>query len=255
MSNTPSPASESSQPLAKGTMTFFEHLDELRSRLLRSIIVLVAAIVVAGIFTPQIIDYLREPYGRPLQILEPTGSVVIYFRVALMSGGILAIPFLTYQLFMFIAPGLTPREKNWVRLAIPAATGFFLLGVAFAWFIMLPAAFDFLAEFGGGSFETQWTAQSYFAFLTAVLFWLGVAFEMPIVFFVLARLGLVRPGTLIRSWRFAVVAIVVVAAVITPTVDPFNLLLVTAPLLGLYIISIFLVAVAARRIDKNIQSA
>jgi sec-independent protein translocase protein TatC len=233
-----------------GTMSFFDHLDELRSRLFRAVIALVVGMGVSLFFTSDIIAYLSSPYDAKLINPTPTGAVVMYFRVALMSGAILAIPFITYQLLMFVAPGLTKKERNWVLLAIPATTGFFLLGVAFAWFVMAPAAFDFLQTFQDDVFQDQWFAQEYFKFLTSLLFWIGVAFEMPVFMFVLARLGLIGPTGLIRNWRFAIVAITIISAIITPTVDPFNMILVIAPLLGLYVLSIGLVAIAARRVQR-----
>lgn len=228
-------------------MGLFEHFDELRSRLMRSLIAIVAATTISAIFTGQIITYLAGPYDGDLIILTPTGSVVMYFRVALMAGGILSIPYVTYQLFMFILPGLTRAEKRWVYMSIPATTLFFLLGVAFAWFAMVPNALYFLQTFQDDVFTDQWTAQEYFSFLTAVLFWIGVAFEMPIVFFVLGRLGVVNHRQLIEQWRLAVVVITIAAALITPTVDPFNMLLVMGPLLVLYALSILLVRFAVKR--------
>lgn len=227
-------------------MGFFEHFNELRVRLFRALLALIVTTILSSIFTGHIIEYLAQPYRGDLIILNPTGSVVMYFRVALMAGGILAIPYITYQLLMFIMPGLTAKERRWILLALPATTGFFLLGVAFAWFIMVPNALRFLQDFQDEVFVDQWTAQEYFSFLTSVLFWIGVAFEMPIIFFVLARMGLVGPRFLIQNWRIATVIITIVAAVITPTVDPFNMLLVMAPLLVLYGLSIVLVSMAAR---------
>jgi sec-independent protein translocase protein TatC len=171
----------------------------------------------------------------------------MYFRVALLMGAILAIPFITLQLFLFIAPGLNRKEKRWIYLALPATTALFMIGVAFAWFIMVPAALSFLRDFESGVFQAQWTAERYIAFLTSLLFWIGVSFEMPVIVFVLARLGIVGPKPLIRNWRLAVVAMTIVAAVITPTVDPFNMLLVVGPLLLLYILSIGLAVIAYPR--------
>jgi sec-independent protein translocase protein TatC len=173
--------------------------------------------------------------------------VVIYFRVALMAGAIAVMPYITFQLFMFIAPGLNRKEKRYIYRAIPATTGLFLTGVAFAWFIMVPAALAFLREFQSDIFRAEWNAEKYIPFLTTLLFWIGVAFEMPVVVYVLARLGILGPGPLIRNWRLAVVLCTVAAAVITPTVDPFNMLLVTAPLMILYLISIGLAAIAYPR--------
>jgi sec-independent protein translocase protein TatC len=230
-------------------MGFLEHLDELRTRLIRSALALAITTTLSVVFTGQVLRYLLTPYGmeEKLQILGPTESVVVYFRVALLSGAIIAIPYITWQLFGFILPGLTRQEKRWVLLALPGTTFFFLLGVAFAWFIMTPAALKFLAEFQSEVFVVEWTADAYIAFVTALLFWIGVAFETPLIFFVLARLGLVGPRALIRSWRIAVVATAVLAAIITPTIDPFNMALVMGPLLALYALSILLAAIAYRR--------
>lgn len=252
--STSTPPFEQDTPRLGYEMSIWDHLDELRSRLMRSVISIVAAFVVVLIFTEDIIRYLAKPYtdnGGTLLNLEPTGTIVMYFRVALMSAGIVAIPFITYQLLMFIMPGLHRQEKRWIYTALPFTTGFFLLGVAFAWFIMIPAAFEFLLNFQADVFENQWTAQRYFAFLTSILFWVGVSFEMPVILYVVARLGLVGQRALIENWRFAVVAIAVIAAVITPTVDPFNMMLVMAPLLVLYVISIGLVGIAERRFKQQ----
>lgn len=229
----------------------FDHLNELRMRLFRALIALFLGVMVSAVFTSRLLKYLIKPYGTELQVLGPTESVVIYFRVALMAGAILVIPYITYQVFMFIAPGLTRREKMYVYKALPATTGLFLMGVAFAWFIMVPTALSFLREFESDIFDARWTAERYIAFLTSILFWIGVAFEMPVVVFVFARLGILGPRVLIRNWRLAVVLITIVAALITPTVDPFNMLLVTAPLLALYLISIGMAAIAYPRALRN----
>jgi sec-independent protein translocase protein TatC len=228
-------------------LSLLDHLNELRIRLFRAILALLTGVLLAAAFTDQLLKYLITPYGTELQVLGPTESVVIYFRVALLAGAIFAIPYITYQLFMFIAPGLTRREKRYVYLALPATTGLFLTGVAFAWFIMVPTALNFLQNFESDVFRAEWTAERYIAFLTSLLFWIGVAFELPVVVFVLARLGIVGPRPLIRNWRLAVVVITLVAALITPTVDPFNMLLVTAPLIVLYLISIGLAMMAYPR--------
>jgi sec-independent protein translocase protein TatC len=243
-------ADEAPQPL-------LEHLRELRTRLLRSVLVLIAAVLLSVVFTSLLLKYLIQPYGKELQVLGPTESVMMYFRVALLAGAVLASPYITFQLFMFIAPGLHRREKRVIYLALPATTGLFLTGVAFAWFIMTPAAFKFLRDFESGVFRAEWTAELYIRFLTSLLFWIGVAFEMPVVIFVLARLGVLGPQALIRNWRLAVVLSTVAAALITPTVDPFNMLLVLGPLLVLYAISIGLAAIAYPRPlrDKKQHSA
>ncbi len=227
--------------------TLLDHLNELRIRLFRALIALVVGVLLSIAFTDELLKYLITPYGNELQVLGPTESVVIYFRVALLAGAIFAMPFITYQLFLFVAPGLTRKEKRWIYLALPATTGLFLTGVAFAWFIMVPTALGFLQDFEEDVFRAEWTADRYIAFLTSLLFWIGVAFEMPVIVSVLARLGILGPRPLIRNWRLAVVLMTVIAALITPTVDPFNMLLVMAPLLVLYLVSIGLAIMAFPR--------
>jgi sec-independent protein translocase protein TatC len=232
-------------------MSLLDHLNELRKRLFKSLIALVVGVLLSAAFTDQILRYLIKPYGSELQVLGPTESVVMYFRVALLAGAIVTIPYITYQLFMFIAPGLERKEKRWIYLALPATTSLFLGGVAFAWFIMVPTALGFLRDFESGIFRPEWTAERYIAFLTSLLFWIGVAFEMPVVVFVLSRLGILGPEALRRNWRLAVVIITIISAMITPTVDPFNMLLVIAPLLGLYLISILVAMIAYPRVLRR----
>jgi sec-independent protein translocase protein TatC len=227
-------------------MSLLEHLEELRDRLFKAAIGLVIGTALGALFAGDIFKYLLQPYGRPAQILDPTGSVTNYFRVALMFGGILAIPLITYQLLMFILPGLTRRERRILLTALPAITALFLVGVAFAWFLLLPTAIDFLSNFHSDIFTTQWTADGYLGFVTSLLFWMGVAFETPLVFFVLSFLGFVTPRALINNWRIAVVGAAIAAALITPTVDPVNMFLVMGPLMVLYGLSIVLSSVGAR---------
>lgn len=235
-------------------MGFFEHLGELRQRLTRAFIALFAGTIVGFVITPDVLEFLIEPYaaldpegGARLVILGPTGAVVSYFRVALTVGGIIASPLITHQILMFVMPGLTRRERRYIYLSLPPITALLLVGVAFAWFVLMPAAISFLEGFQNETFRAEWTAELYIGFVTSLLFWMGVSFEMPLVFFVLAYLGFVRAGTLIRNWRIAVVGAAVAAAFITPTIDPINMFLVMGPLLGLYVLSIILVFVGQRR--------
>lgn len=255
-------------------MGLFDHLDELRRRLTRAGIALVIGTLIGITVSGMALDYLRGPYCHiveenivqqaeragveadsvivvagndcKLVTLGPTGGVVAYFRVGLLIGGILSIPVITYQLLMFVFPGLTRKEKRTVLLALPAIFILFLIGVAFAWFILTPPALGFLENFQPDLFRSEWTADLYLSFITALIFWMGVAFQTPLVFFVLGLLGLVTPGALIRNWRLAVIGAAVAAALITPTIDPVNMFLVMGPLLVLYSLSIVLVYLARR---------
>ncbi|MEO8607349.1 MAG: twin-arginine translocase subunit TatC [Chloroflexota bacterium] len=227
-------------------MSFWEHLDELRQRLFKAVLALVLGSVVGIAIATPVLEYLQQPYGKPFTVLGPTGGVVAYFRVALLVGAILAIPVITYQLLLFIIPGLTGKERRFLILSIPPITVLFLVGVLFAWFILIPPALGFLEGFQPTLFKSEWTPDLYLGFITSLLFWMGVAFETPLVFFVISLLGMVTARPLIQNWRIAVVAAAVAAAVITPTVDPVNMMLVMGPLMALYVMSICLVVIGSR---------
>jgi len=225
-------------------MPIMGHLRELRNVLIKCAIVLVITTAISLVFTTQILQFLIAPYGSILETIDPTENVTTYFRVALMSGAVLAMPFLVYFFWSFIAPGLEAKEKRYVRFIVPGATILFLLGVAFAWGIMLPAAIGFLAGFEPEIFKTSWRASAYIPFVTSLMFWIGVAFELPLIVFFLAKLKIVTAKKLLSWWRFAVVGAAVVAALITPTVDPFNMALVMGPLIILYFLSVLLAKLA-----------
>jgi len=225
-------------------MPIMGHLRELRNVLIKCAIVIAIATTISLVFTTQILQFLIAPYGGILETIDPTENVTTYFRVALMSGAVLAMPFLVYFIWSFIAPGLEAKEKRYVRFIVPGATFLFLLGVAFAWGIMLPAAIGFLSTFEPEIFKTSWRAAAYIPFVTSLMFWIGVAFELPLIVFFLAKLKLVTARKLLGWWRFAIVGAAIAAALITPTVDPFNMALVMGPLVFLYFLSILLAKLA-----------
>lgn len=256
---TPPPPPEPVEEGHELRMGLFEHLEELRSRLFKAALALIFGTIIGiGLASPTL-EYLQQPYCEIVGSLEecrlntlgPTEGVVIYFRVSLLVGGIIAIPVMTYQVLMFIIPGLTRREKRFILLSIPAITLLFLAGSAFAWFVLMRPALGFLEGFQPTIFKPEWTADLYTSFITALIFWMGVAFQTPLIFFVLSLLGLVSARPLLRNWRVAVVASAIAAALITPTIDPVNMFLVMGPLLVLYAISIILVLLGRRitRID------
>jgi sec-independent protein translocase protein TatC len=226
------------------SMSILEHLAELRTRLLKAAVALAIASLVTSIFAGDIIEFLIRPYGSKLQTLGPTENVITYFRVALLSGAALAMPVIVYQILAFVVPGLTKVERRWLFISVPFTTLLFAAGILFAWYILVPAAIDFLANFQTDIFLNEWTAREYISFVVSIAFWIGVSFQTPLVTFILAKVGLVTPGFLAKNWRFAVVIVAVVAAIITPTVDPFNMALLMLPLLGLYVLSILLAMLA-----------
>lgn len=226
------------------SMSILEHLRELRGRLLKAAIALIVAALLTSVFAGDIIKFLIKPYGRQLQTLGPTENVITYFRVALLSGAALAMPVIVYQILAFVMPGLTGVERRWLYISIPFTSVLFVVGILFAWYVMVPAAVDFLANFRSDLFLNEWTARQYISFVVSIAFWIGVSFQTPLVVFILAKVGLVTAGFLVRNWRFAIVIVAVIAAIITPTVDPFNMALLMLPLLGLYVLSVVLAALA-----------
>ncbi len=235
-------------------MSIWEHLNELRTRVVKAVLALIVGTVIGVLVAGPTLDYLRQPYCElvtqaencRLVTLGPTGNVVVYFRVSLLVGAILAIPVITYQLLMFILPGLTRKERRYILMAIPAIFVLFLVGVAFAWFVLMRPALGFLEGFEPTIFKPEWTADLYLSFVTSLVFWMGVAFQTPLIFFVLSLIGVVEAGGLARAWRLAIVGSATAAAFITPTVDPVNMLLVMGPLLMLYLLSIVLVMIGRR---------
>lgn len=224
--------------------TIWEHLGELRSRVFKALLGLAAGVGISFIVSERFIHWLTIPIGglKNLQSIEVTENIGVYMRVTLLSGFILAFPFIVYQLLAFVLPGLTERERKWLYLSIPLATILFLGGVAFTYFVMLPAAIPFLTGFLG--VETRPRLSGYVNFTTNLMFWIGISFEMPLAVFILAKLRIVNAGILARQWRIAVVIIAIVAAVVSPTVDPINMALLMLPLIALYLLSILLAALA-----------
>lgn len=224
-----------------------EHLEALRRHLLRAVIFLIITTTMSFAFAREILAFLTSPIGGigALQSIEVTESIGAFMRVSLLSGVALALPYILFEIFLFINPGLKPAERKIVLAVIPVATLLFAAGVAFAYFVMLPNALPFLTGFLGIS--TQLRPASYIRFVTGVMFWIGVTFEFPLLIYVLATLGIVNAGMLWRSWRYALVGIAVLAAAITPTVDPVNMGLVMAPMIVLYFLSTGLAAVAQRQ--------
>lgn len=231
-----------------------EHLEALRRHLLRAVIFLMITIGLSFVFAQEILNFLSEPIGgiEALQSIEVTESVGAFMRVSLLSGVTLALPYILFEMFLFINPGLRPPERKIMIAVIPVATLLFAGGVAFAYFVMLPRALPFLTEFMGIS--TQLRPSSYIRFVTGVMFWIGVTFQFPLLIYVLATLGVVNAQMLWRSWRYALVGIAVLAAAVTPTVDPVNMALVMAPMFALYFLSTGLAAIAQRQRQRR-QSA
>lgn len=213
-------------------------LDDVRKHLLRSLLVLAVTIGISFFYTQNLIAFLAMPVGglQNLQAIEVTESIGVFMKVALITGIALATPYLAFELWLFFAPGIMPRAKKLGLFSIPLALVFFVGGMAFAYYIMLPSALPFLLDFLG--INTRLRPASYFDFITSLMFWIGVAFEFPLIVFGISAMGFLQPKTLLKQWRLAVVFIAILAAAITPTVDPINMSLVMGPMIALYFLSI-----------------
>jgi sec-independent protein translocase protein TatC len=241
-----------------GGLTLLGHLNELRIRLTYVAAGLLITTALSFAFAEPMLQFLLGPYAQSiegvveLQTLEPTEGIETFFKVSLLSGSIFAMPIILYQFWQFIVPGLTKSERKYVFIFLPSALLLFALGILFAWFVLIPAAVFFLANFLGTIFKTDWTPRGYIGFVLRMLFWLGLAFEMPVVIYFVARVGIVSAKALREQWRFAIVGIAVLAAVITPSIDPVTMLLTMAPLLVLYVLSIGLAIVGQRQFERSV---
>ena len=226
--------------------SLWDHVEDLRKHLLRSLIALTLAVVVSFIFTQPLIHYLARPVGglETLKAIEVTVSIGVFMKVALLSGVALSLPYIAFEFWLFAAPGLRPRSRMFGLVAIPLATLLFVCGMAFAFYVMMPAALPFLINFMG--IQAELRPQSYYNFVTGVMFWIGVSFEFPLVIYALTAIGFLKPKVLAEQWRLAIILIAVLAAAITPTVDPVNMALVMGPMIVLYFISIGLSQIAYR---------
>lgn len=230
---------ESSAPL-------LEHLNELRIRVFKAFFALIVTTGVSFAFSQPLIRYLATPIGgiSKLVSIELTENIAIFMKVSLLGGFVLGMPIIVYQIMAFILPGLKTNEKTWLLIMVPFATLLFAGGVLFTWFVMLPSAIPFLTNFMG--ITTQVRPENYFDFITRLMFWIGVCFELPLIIMFLAKMKIVTAKQLLSGWRYAVVVMAFIAAAVTPTVDPVNMGLVMAPLMGLYVISIGLAAFVGR---------
>jgi sec-independent protein translocase protein TatC len=241
----PSPVPPPDTPaLDESKMTLMEHLVELRVRLMWVVGSLLVATLLSMVFVVPILEFITQPLlasgGQAPQALGPTDSIGVFFKVSFTMGTALALPMIIYQAIAFMAPGLYPHEKRAIYLMLPGVLVLFVIGAAFAYFMLLPAAVGFLQNFLGTVISQDWSIDRYIGFVTRLVFWIGVSFELPLVMAVLARTGLVSGKQLLHYWRHALIIVAIAAAAITPTVDPVNMTLVMGPLMVLYFLSVLL---------------
>jgi len=231
----------------------WEEFDIFRKHLLRAVIGLIIGVGISFKYTIPLMTYLSGPVGGldSLQAIEVTEEIGVFMRVALMSGLAIMLPYISFELWLFAAPGLRPRERKMGLAGIPLATILFAGGMAFTFYVLLPAAIPFLGGFT--QIAEFWSAREYFRFVTGLMTWIGLFFEFPLVIYILTSIGFVKPSVLAQQWRLAVVIISIIAAAVTPTIDPVNMGLVMIPMVLLYFVSIGLsyIAYAGRQRSQS----
>lgn len=234
--------------MSERRLTIMGHLEELRRRLIISVVALVATTLVSCLFANHIFQILLRPAGglEPV-FIEVTEMLGAYIRVSLVTGLVLASPLMLYEAVMFIVPGLMARERRYLYVLLPGMLISFATGVVFCYFVLLPPALNFLLTIGSGIATPQIRIGNYISVTTNLLFWVGLTFETPLVMWFLARLGILSPALLSRHRRHALVGAFVLGAIITPTFDPVNQALVALPIIVLYEVGILLARTAYRR--------
>jgi sec-independent protein translocase protein TatC len=222
-------------------MSLMEHLDELRKRIVHSAIYLGLGFIVGWIFHDRIVDYLQAPLshiGKSLVFTHPMDALNLKLQAALLAGAILASPFILFQVWLFIAPGLYKRERRFVVPFMAATIGLFISGAAFGYYYVLPGAIKILVIDMAHNFTPMITIEDYTSFFLSIILGLGISFEMPILIFFLAMFGIVSPRFLWKNIRYAILAVFVVAAFICPSPDPWTMCIYAVPMLSLYVIGI-----------------
>ena len=232
--------------------TLLQHLSELRRRLIICVLAVIVGSAAAFPFWERIVELLaRQGPDVELIAIEITETLGTSLKVSMFGGLVLASPVILYQVVRFVAPGLTGKENRFLFAFLPAALLAFASGVAFCYFVLLPPLLEFLINHGSGLINIQPRVSSFVGTILRLLFWMGIVFETPLVMYLLARLGLVTARALGRFRRYWVVVAFVLAAIITPTINPGPQIVVAAPLLVLYELGILLVRIAERSKSKS----
>lgn len=219
-------------------MTFVEHLEELRRMIISSILSFLAASAIAYYFRDPIFAIITKPVGT-LVFLTPTEAFLAYIKISLLAGFILSSPVIFYNIWVFIGPALYNKEKKFVAFSLPLTLFLFLAGITFAYFI-LPITMKFLLSFGGQNLKPMVSINYYLGFILILFLACGISFEMPVVIMILAKLRIINSKMLITKWKYAILLIFILAAVVTPTPDVFTQIIVAIPMVFLYMFSILI---------------
>ncbi|MGE5400651.1 MAG: twin-arginine translocase subunit TatC [Ignavibacteriales bacterium] len=234
-----------------GEMSFLDHLEELRWRIIYAMIGVVIGTIICWVFSDFLITkILLAPAlkaGIKLQNLRPFGQIMLYFEIALVGGAVLSLPNLIYQLWKFIEPALRQSEKKYISAIVLFTTFCFLAGIAFAYFVMLPMTFGFAASFGTKAIENNFAVDEYLSIIVSIMLGAGVVFELPMLSFFLSKIGILKPRLMKHYRKHAIVVIMILSAFLTPGTDPVSQLVLAVPLVFLYEISIFVSKMSQRK--------
>lgn len=232
-------------------MSFLDHIEELRWRIIYSLIGIVIFTIIAWIFIDPLVEVVLLKPARDanasLQNLRPFGQLFLYVQVAIIVGVVASLPNIFYQLWKFIAPALKKREQKYIIWIVFFSTFCFLAGIAFSYFVMLPLAMKFAAQFGSEAIKNEFSIEEYMSIIISVMLAAGVVFELPMVSFFLTKLGILTPKFMRNYRRHAIVIILVLAAFLTPGADPVSQVILAVPLVLLYEISIFISKLSSKK--------
>jgi len=240
-------------------MTFLEHLEELRQRLVRTGLYLVGGFAVCWGFREEIFRFLTQPMRRAgfkeqFIFTSPAEALLLYMKMAFFAGIFLALPLVLWEIWAFISPGLYRNEKAYAIPFIAFGSLFFLSGALFGHYVLFPMTFQFLGSFGGPDMRFLPRIGEYWSFYSWFLLGLGLVFQIPVIIFVLARIGLVTPRFLLRGWKWAILGSFITSAIITPTPDVVTQTALAAPMVGLYLLGV-LVAFAFGTKKRRTETA
>lgn len=230
----------------KGNMSIVEHLEELRWRIIKSLIAIAIGSGVCYYFIDDIMHYLIFLVGK-LYYMQPMEAFFTYIKVAIFAGFLLTLPIVLYQLWCFILPALTIHERKLLILVVPISTLLFFCGLAFSFFLVLPAAIKFFISLGTDSLQPLFSVGGYFSFVISFVLPFGFVFELPLIVTVLAKVGLITSQFLLKKWRLVVFLIFVIAAVISPTPDIFTQCTIALPMIFLYFASYLFVRIVLKK--------
>ena len=239
------------QQVSDVEMSFLDHVEELRWRIIYAIIGVLICTIIAWFFIDPLIEIVLLKPARDanasLQNLRPFGQLFLYVQVAIIVGIVSSLPNIFYQLWQFIAPALREKERKYILWIVFFSTFCFLAGIAFAYFVMLPLAMKFAAQFGSEAIKNEFSIEEYMSIIISVMLAAGVVFELPMISFFLSKLGILTPKFMRKYRRHAIVIILVLAAFLTPGADPVSQIILAVPLVLLYEISIFISKLSSKK--------